>query len=168
MALCAVRVVTTCLQMRWRDYVPVAWQVDPALALSLLDHFPSSSDVKHALELLVVEHAHAAKVAPVHNRMCSATTAQHAHSTASAVCTSFVDCSLPGDLNMPCGLCCAGSDAAQGCPAASDCTQQRKAGQDDALPAAVGTWHRYQITCCLQCSACIHTPVGPACSTPCR
>jgi hypothetical protein len=50
------------LQMRWREYVPVAWQVDPALALSLQDHFPANSDVQHALEALVVEHAHAAKV----------------------------------------------------------------------------------------------------------
>lgn len=50
------------LQMRWREYVPVAWQVDPALALSLQDHFPANSDIKHALEALVVEHAHAAKV----------------------------------------------------------------------------------------------------------
>lgn len=40
----------------------MAWQVDPALALSLQDHFPANSDVKHALEALVVEHAHAAKV----------------------------------------------------------------------------------------------------------
>ena len=48
--------------MRWREYVPVAWQVDPALALSLQDHFPANSDIKHALEALVVEHAHAAKV----------------------------------------------------------------------------------------------------------
>jgi hypothetical protein len=48
--------------MRWREYIPVAWQVDPALALSLQDHFPANSDVKHALEALVVEHAHAAKV----------------------------------------------------------------------------------------------------------
>jgi hypothetical protein len=60
-----------CLQMRWRDYVPVAWQVDPALALSLLDHFPSNGDVKHALELLVVEHAHAAKVEAAHTRLGS-------------------------------------------------------------------------------------------------
>jgi hypothetical protein len=40
----------------------VAWTVDPALALSLQDHFPSNADVKHALEQLVVESAHEAKV----------------------------------------------------------------------------------------------------------
>lgn len=63
--LCAcVLGVAFVLQMRWREYVPVAWQVDPALALSLQDHFPANSDVKHALEALVVEHAHAAKVGP--------------------------------------------------------------------------------------------------------
>jgi hypothetical protein len=50
------------LQIRWKDYVPVAWAVDPALALSLQDHFPSNADVKHALEQLVVESAHKAKV----------------------------------------------------------------------------------------------------------
>lgn len=42
--------------------MPVAWQVDPALALSLQDHFPLNSDIKLALEQLVVEYAHAAKV----------------------------------------------------------------------------------------------------------
>jgi hypothetical protein len=31
------------LQVPWREYVPVAWQVDPCLALTLLDHFPASS-----------------------------------------------------------------------------------------------------------------------------
>lgn len=40
----------------------MAWAVDPALALSLQDHFPSNADVKHALEQLVVESAHEAKV----------------------------------------------------------------------------------------------------------
>jgi len=50
------------MQIRWKEYVPVAWQVDPALALSLQDHFPANTDVKQALEQLVVEHAHAAKV----------------------------------------------------------------------------------------------------------
>lgn len=57
--------------MRWKEYVPVAWQVDPALALSLSDHFPANSDVKQALEQLVVEHAHAAKVRMQY--MCVAT-----------------------------------------------------------------------------------------------
>jgi hypothetical protein len=56
--------------MRWKEYVPVAWQVDPALALSLLDHFPATSEVKQALEQLVVEHAHAAKVRTGHKQVC--------------------------------------------------------------------------------------------------
>lgn len=53
--------------------MPVAWQVDPALALSLSDHFPASSDVKQALEQLVVEHAHAAKVRTQYTHVCVAT-----------------------------------------------------------------------------------------------
>lgn len=42
----------------------MAWQVDPALALSLQDHYPANADIKAALELLVVEHGAAAKVTP--------------------------------------------------------------------------------------------------------
>jgi hypothetical protein len=50
------------MQWRWREYIPVAWQVDPALALSMMDHFPANTEVKTALQQLVVEHGHAAKV----------------------------------------------------------------------------------------------------------
>lgn len=57
------------MQMRWKEYVPVAWQVDPALALSLQDHFPAVPEVKQALEQLVVEHCHAAKVCVLHVRL---------------------------------------------------------------------------------------------------
>ncbi|KAF6255212.1 kinase-like domain-containing protein [Scenedesmus sp. NREL 46B-D3] len=45
------------LQVPWREYVPIAWQVDPCLALSLLDHFPASEPLRAALESMVVKHA---------------------------------------------------------------------------------------------------------------
>uniref|UniRef100_A0A383V936 1-phosphatidylinositol 4-kinase n=1 Tax=Tetradesmus obliquus TaxID=3088 RepID=A0A383V936_TETOB len=41
----------------WREYVSLAWQVDPCLALSLLDHFPASEPLRAALEAMVVKHA---------------------------------------------------------------------------------------------------------------
>ncbi|WIA31066.1 hypothetical protein OEZ86_001095 [Tetradesmus obliquus] len=41
----------------WREYVLLAWQVDPCLALSLLDHFPASEPLRAALEAMVVKHA---------------------------------------------------------------------------------------------------------------
>ncbi|KAF8068220.1 PI4KA1 [Scenedesmus sp. PABB004] len=41
----------------WRQYVGLAWQVDPCLALSMLDHFPAQADVRAALEGLVLRHA---------------------------------------------------------------------------------------------------------------
>eukprot|EP00879_Flechtneria_rotunda_P007045 GHRR01007395.1.p1 GENE.GHRR01007395.1~~GHRR01007395.1.p1 ORF type:complete len:1449 (+),score=535.85 GHRR01007395.1:542-4348(+) len=46
----------------WRDFVSTAWQVDPALALSLRDHFPALADVHTALETLVVKHCHEPQV----------------------------------------------------------------------------------------------------------
>ncbi len=43
-------------QPPWREYVTTAWQVDPALALSLLDHFPGAVEARTAAEALVVRH----------------------------------------------------------------------------------------------------------------
>jgi hypothetical protein len=38
--------------------VTLAWQVDPCLALSLLDHFPAVAALREALEGQVVRHCH--------------------------------------------------------------------------------------------------------------
>lgn len=48
--------------MPWRQYALTAWQVDPALALSLLDHFPAVIELQAALDDLVVKHAAEVKV----------------------------------------------------------------------------------------------------------
>lgn len=50
------------LQVPWRDYAMTAWQVDPALALSLLDHFPAVNELRATLGSLVVKHAAEARV----------------------------------------------------------------------------------------------------------
>ncbi|KIY94287.1 phosphatidylinositol 4-kinase [Monoraphidium neglectum] len=41
----------------WAELVPLAWQVDPRLALALRDRFPSLEGVRRGLEALVVAHA---------------------------------------------------------------------------------------------------------------
>eukprot|EP00878_Enallax_costatus_P012821 GHUV01013388.1.p1 GENE.GHUV01013388.1~~GHUV01013388.1.p1 ORF type:complete len:2087 (+),score=705.77 GHUV01013388.1:215-6475(+) len=46
----------------WREYAVTAWQVEPALALSLLDHFPAVNGLCAALENLVVKNAADSKV----------------------------------------------------------------------------------------------------------
>jgi hypothetical protein len=56
-ACCLTRINARASQVPWREYVPVAWQVDPCLALSLLDHFPASEPLRAALESMVVKHA---------------------------------------------------------------------------------------------------------------
>jgi len=38
--------------------VALAWQVDPCLALSLLDHFPAVAALREALEVQVIRHCH--------------------------------------------------------------------------------------------------------------
>ena len=48
--------------MLWRELVPLAWQVDPCLGLSLLDHFPAVPDVRAGLQRLVLQHAASAEV----------------------------------------------------------------------------------------------------------
>jgi hypothetical protein len=63
------------LQVPWREYVPVAWQVDPCLALSLLDHFPASESLRAALEAMVVKHAADTQVGCL--AVCYASVQQH-------------------------------------------------------------------------------------------
>lgn len=46
-----------CTQVPWKEYVPLAWQVDPCLALGLLDHYPATGQLRTALEAMVVKHA---------------------------------------------------------------------------------------------------------------
>jgi hypothetical protein len=49
-------------QVNWHEYVQLAWQVDPKLAISLLSHFPMANAARAELEALVVKHAHSTKV----------------------------------------------------------------------------------------------------------
>lgn len=41
----------------WASHAAAAWQVDPRLALALLQRFPGKASLKHALESLVRDHA---------------------------------------------------------------------------------------------------------------
>lgn len=59
------------LQVPWREYVSLAWQVDPCLALSLLDHFPASEPLRAALEAMVVKHAADTQVRHVLCALCA-------------------------------------------------------------------------------------------------
>jgi len=42
--------------------VPLAWEVDPTLALSLRSRYPGIDGITKGLEALVIQHAHVAKV----------------------------------------------------------------------------------------------------------
>lgn len=118
-------------QVLWRDLVPLAWQVDASLALSLLDHFPAVLEVKAALQALVVVHASEAEVS-----VCRRSVA--ARCVERCVLSAPVDITLAPGASAPLPT---GPEPAQGCAAAGDSTRQPSMQRHAAVPARVDARH---------------------------
>lgn len=84
--------------------MPLAWQVDPCLGLSLLDHYPAVAEVRAGLQRLVLQHATSPEVQAL-PKAALLLAAMPSNSTARQAALAYLPIWTPGSGELQVFLC---------------------------------------------------------------